>query len=272
MTAYRLWEPTDTNRIAYRDFTLMRGGPAGAQLNEHAHPELQITLRFGPVKKPSPGRRRTAQVSLWAPHESHSGGWPSGWDVLVVHLGPQLLAEAVEELRPGGRFELLPLQGERDGLLEEVGQAILRDFCGHQRRTSFYLDSLAAFLAGRIVRSHGVAHSPLLPLDHLSGTQLARLHHFIQRKAEAGFSVADLARASGLPTHRFAARLRMTTGMSPWAFVQSYRISLARSMLRNRRMTIADVGHALGFSSQSHFTKAFRKTAGCTPNAYRKSL
>lgn len=270
MSTTRLWQATETNRIARHDFVLMRGGPAGARLRDHAHPELQITLRYGPENEPLQGPLRAAQVSLWAPHQSHAGGWPSGWEVLVVHLGPRLLAEAAEELMPRSHFELRPMRDGRDGLLEEAGRAMLCEFQSAERRTSFYMDSLAAVVAGRIVRAHGIAQPSVF--DRLSSAQLAGLGSFIQRKIETGFTVAELAGAAGLPSCQFAARLRLTTHLSPWAFVQSYRISLARRMLRNRRLTVAEIANALGFSSQSHFTNSFRKTTGSTPAAYRKNL
>src|SRR5215475_12976116 len=108
MTALALWQATQTNRIASHDLVMMHGGPAGAHLNAHAHPELQITLRYPPAA--AERRRRTAQISLWAPHQQHAGGWPSGWETLVLHLSPKLMEAAADELVPKGRFELHPVQ------------------------------------------------------------------------------------------------------------------------------------------------------------------
>jgi AraC family transcriptional regulator len=249
---------------------MMHGGPAGAHLPEHAHPELQITLRYAPV--PAKRHRRTAQVSLWAPHQQHAGGWPSGWETLVLHLSPNLMAAATDELAPKARFELYPVQNGRDPLLEEMGVALLTGFHEPETRSAFYLDSLAAFLAARLVRHNGIAHAPTSPLSGFNAVQWAALQRFIQNNLENGFTVADMARAVDLPPHRFTATLRHTTGTSPWEFVQAKRIEMARQMLRTRRLSLAELACRLGFSSQSHFTRAFRRATGCTPAAYRKHL
>jgi len=50
----RQWRPERGNRVAYDGFVAMVGGPEGRYLPEHAHADLQITVRFGP--------RRTVQL------------------------------------------------------------------------------------------------------------------------------------------------------------------------------------------------------------------
>ena len=37
----------------------------------------------------------------------------------------------------------------------------------------------------------------------------------------------------------------------------------------NPEMTLAEISFTTGFSDQSHFTRAFRKITGMTPNAFR---
>jgi AraC family transcriptional regulator len=272
MAAETHWRATQTNRIASHDLVMMRGGPAGAHLDEHAHPELQITLRYATGLAHAEGCRPLAQVSLWAPHQRHRGGWPSGWETLVLHLSPKLMEAAADELVPKGRFELCPIQNGRDALLEELGTTLLSEFQAPETRSSFYLDSMAAFLAARLVRNNGISHAPHLPLSGLDAIQWAALQRFIQSNLESGFTVAEMARAANLPPHRFAASLRITTGASPWEFVQSKRIEAARQMLRNRGLSLAELACRLGFSSQSHFTRVFRRATGFTPAAYRKLL
>ena len=79
----------------------------------------------------------------------------------------------------------------------------------------------------------------------------------------------ELANVVGLGAQRFAQKLRLATGLSPWRYVQAHRISCARNTLRNGRTPIAEISGLLGFASQSHFTNVFRDTLGITPNAYR---
>jgi len=42
-----------------------------------------------------------------------------------------------------------------------------------------------------------------------------------------------------------------------------------RLLLENRKLTISEISARTGFSSNSYFSKVFRKENGMTPNEYR---
>jgi AraC-like DNA-binding protein len=52
--------------------------------------------------------------------------------------------------------------------------------------------------------------------------------------------------------------------------VQRERIATAKNMLKYSDYTAQQIATALGFSSQSYFTKVFRQTTGHTPTDYRR--
>jgi len=83
-------------------------------------------------------------------------------------------------------------------------------------------------------------------------------------------SMADLARRTGLSATQFNAQFRTLLRMSPTEYVLSRRIQDAQKLLVETDRTIADIGMAVGFFDQSHFTKRFRKVTGMTPLAYRR--
>ena len=45
---------------------------------------------------------------------------------------------------------------------------------------------------------------------------------------------------------------------------------MAKVLLRNRDLCIADIAARLGYFDQSHFTKAFRDSFGLTPGEFRR--
>jgi AraC-like DNA-binding protein len=57
--------------------------------------------------------------------------------------------------------------------------------------------------------------------------------------------------------------------LSPHQYVIKARLDRAQELLAGSDLTIAQVADALGFTSQSHFTRAFRAHAGQTPSAWR---
>ena len=49
------------------------------------------------------------------------------------------------------------------------------------------------------------------------------------------------------------------------------RFHAACVMLRERELTVAEIAHRLHYSNPTHFSRAFRRTAGVSPHAYRQT-
>lgn len=59
-------------------------------------------------------------------------------------------------------------------------------------------------------------------------------------------------------------------GVSPINYQLELRIEEAKMLLQNTNHRIMDIANIVGFSSQSYFTQAFRRSTHLSPNAYRK--
>ncbi len=101
-------------------------------------------------------------------------------------------------------------------------------------------------------------------------SELAPAIRFIDENYATTFSMKDVAEMSGLSTSQFNYRFRAVLRMSPTEYVLSRRIQDAREQLTGTSQTIAQIGCAVGFFDQSHFTKRFHRFTGMTPLAYRK--
>ena len=63
---------------------------------------------------------------------------------------------------------------------------------------------------------------------------------------------------------------RATYGVPPLQYLHARRIARAQSLLRDTRMTVAEVGYKTGFRSAAHFTRLFKALTGHTPTTYRR--
>ena len=84
-------------------------------------------------------------------------------------------------------------------------------------------------------------------------------------------TVCSVAKAMHFSQSWISHKFRAETGMTMEQFIRVEKISEAEKLLHSN-MSLSDIASILGFSSQSHFTEAFRKVIGTTPKQYRKDL
>lgn len=58
--------------------------------------------------------------------------------------------------------------------------------------------------------------------------------------------------------------------LSPIKYLMKRKMDESKYLLAETDTSVADIGAIVGFSSASHFSQAFKRIVGCTPNAYRK--
>lgn len=80
-------------------------------------------------------------------------------------------------------------------------------------------------------------------------------------------TMADTVRLS--PGH-FARKFRLSVGVSLNRFVNGRRIAASFALLRADTSPLSGVALALGFSSQSHFTRLFSARTGISPHRFRR--
>jgi AraC family transcriptional regulator len=57
--------------------------------------------------------------------------------------------------------------------------------------------------------------------------------------------------------------------VTPYQFVMRERVEEAKTMLVESKLSSSQIALTIGFSSQSHFVKVFRRFAGVSPKQYR---
>jgi AraC-like DNA-binding protein len=73
-------------------------------------------------------------------------------------------------------------------------------------------------------------------------------------------------------SYRHLCRLfRKTYGLTPLAYVHHLRIERAKFLLRESRLSVAEVGRSVGIENATYFSRLFRKIVGLRPVDYRQS-
>ncbi len=81
----------------------------------------------------------------------------------------------------------------------------------------------------------------------------------------------DLAKAVGVSHPKLNSCFREAYGATIFEYLREVRLSRARSILEEGRMNVTEAAFEVGYSSLSHFAKAFREHFGAPPGNYLRS-
>ncbi len=101
--------------------------------------------------------------------------------------------------------------------------------------------------------------------DPVVGQAVRLLHHEPARP----WTVATLARETGVSRAALARRFHELVGEPPMSFLTGWRIALAADLLREPGSTIGSVAHEVGYGSPYALSTAFKRVRGVSPRQYR---
>lgn len=159
-------------------------------------------------------------------------------------------------------------QKELIGTLESIQRELESARAGAERAARHHLGLLGVWLDRQIERE---SNTEMLPGRPMAAQRLvARYSALLERDFRSNRAVADFAEAlSVTPTHLSRA-CRATCGKSAHMILEDRILFEARRLLSETRLPIKDVAQRLGFNSAGYFTRAFQKSAGMTPSAFRR--
>jgi len=83
--------------------------------------------------------------------------------------------------------------------------------------------------------------------------------------------IRNLASQIGMSESKFKRLFKQIFGNSFFSYYQKFRMKEAARLLKENKMSVSEVGYALGFSNLSHFTKVFEEHNGIKPKAFQKN-
>lgn len=92
---------------------------------------------------------------------------------------------------------------------------------------------------------------------------------YIEQNFQNDISIEDISAFCGLNRSYFGKIFHDTIGRSPQEFLISYRMTKAAELLKITSLSIADIGNAVGYPNQLHFSRAFKNVYGISPRNWR---
>jgi AraC-like DNA-binding protein len=100
--------------------------------------------------------------------------------------------------------------------------------------------------------------------------QLAPALAYIHAQPSRAGNVAKIAARVGMSRTRFFERFTELVGEPPARYITRWRVHAAADLLRRKSLSTQEVAEKVGYASEDALTRAFRRTLGVSPSAYRR--
>lgn len=93
--------------------------------------------------------------------------------------------------------------------------------------------------------------------------------NYIEQNFQNDITIEDIAAVCGINRSYFGKIFRNSIGRTPQEFLMNYRMIKATELLKLTSLSIADIGSAVGYENQLHFSRAFKSIYGISPREWR---
>lgn len=212
-----------------------------------------------------------------------------------VHLDPRAVASARRELRYGeqkGRPDLRSLGGSflfdaadptllvsllprvvhvRDSArLSQLVQMVGEESAGQPPGSEFVMSRLVELMLVEAMRSAANGSAPPGLLRGLADERLARALKQMHARIDRAWSIDQLAKIAALSRSVFFERFTRLVGVAPMEYLLTWRMEIARALLRDEDVSVSEVAERVGYGSTSAFSVAFSRHVGQPPSHYAR--
>ena len=194
----------------------------------------------------------------------------TAFDFLSFYIPHAALDELTEEqgVRP-----IEPLScpsGIADATAYHLARAVLPALTRPEHACKLFVDHVFLALRSHLVHTYGkVPASPLSVRGKLAPCQVRRVEEILRFHLDGEITVSTLADECGLSISHFAHSFRQTFGESPYRWLVNRRVEMAKQMLIQTTLPLAQIALKCGFSDQTSFTRSFKRVVGGSPGAWQ---
>jgi len=104
-----------------------------------------------------------------------------------------------------------------------------------------------------------------------SNAMTERIKEWVRLHACEGITVRDVAAAFTYNPDYLTQLIKADTGMTLCGYINNVRLAMAKDLLLNSNLYIAQIAYKVGFSDEKYFIKLFQRKENVTPTQYRNS-
>jgi len=233
------------------DFVLLPATPAFTMSGLDPAP----AVRIDPKTAPPPDRAMRYGRQDGPADMQQVGGWftfASPDAELLVALLPRMI-HIRDVPRLSQLVHLLGAEAARD----EIGRDLI-------------LERLVEILLIEALRAAPAAQAQPGLLRGLADPRIAPALRCMHDQIQRSWTVAALAQEAGLSRSAFFDRFTRMVGVRPMEYLLSWRMAVAKTMLRGGGLALEEVASRIGYGSASTFSTAFSRHVGLPPGRFMR--
>lgn len=218
---------------------------------------------------------RENEFRVFNPHDEHRQLAVADHKFLV-ELDVAFLNEAMAAVS-GIQGDLFFAQiTQKNQLVEQwvhfVQQYMLLEGTGGRRSSEVFLEHSFAQLSLLLAKSAIGTHTSDLITDPFRSVQpaLVQVTASLKDDYQHAWTLEEMAALLGISKFQFAHLFKEKIGVSPYSWLQLYRLVRSQDLLFHTNRTITDIAHSCGFSSVGVYNQLFKRLYGFPPSFFRE--
>ncbi|QYE35647.1 AraC family transcriptional regulator [Polymorphobacter sp. PAMC 29334] len=194
-------------------------------------------------------------------------------DYAELYFSPAILHQVSDEVldKDHRGHSLQDPLGVVDPLAEALFTTMLAELGSMHGGSKLFLDTLFNALVLRLVRlfaNAGLSASPRRLA--LAPERTRRVIDYIEANLATDVGVTELAEIAGVSAFHFTRAFKNATGSTPYAYLTSRRVAVAKRALADGKLNIGAVAALCGFRTSGQFARMFKQMTGMTPTRFRR--
>ena len=183
-----------------------------------------------------------------------------------LHFDGGVANPVVAALPPVICVPLAEIEGA-EGVLSLLFDEAFNERCGRRALVNRLFEVVLIQVLRHLMESGQIRSGMLAGMSH------PKLRHALvamHEKPAHEWSLDELADTAGMSRSVFANAFRETVGLTPGAYLQNWRVSLAQQALRQGR-SLKMIAVEVGYGSEAALSRAFKVQSGLTPREWKQA-
>ncbi len=222
----------------------------------------------------------SGSLVLIPPHVVHrtTNVRPQSHERILIHFGPEYLETRIPALKSYPLLDpfyrgnkIIRLNANEQRTIEGILDKALAEAKQQRQHYELYQALLLSELLLNIGR---IELSP----ENNSVGELSPMHirvhnviRFVREHHEESLRLSALAERFFVSPSYLSRVFRQVTGLTLVQYINNVRIRQAMELLSKSNLSVSEVAEAVGYETQTHFSRIFKRFMGMTPMQYRKA-